>query len=82
MGDVSNLRMFRKQVERQQSEKQAAANRLLHGRSRRDKEQEKLRRDISQRSLDQHRIETGNTDEISGRETLGCDRRPQNKRES
>jgi hypothetical protein len=59
MGDVINLRTSRKQARRQLAEQTAAANRLAHGRSKTDRERAKLQDDKSQRTLDQHRIETG-----------------------
>ena len=81
MGHVVNLRISRKRAEREQRAEQAAANRLSHGRSKGQKDLEEMRRDVTHRRLDQHRIETGKTDEIAGRQTLDRDRRSQNERE-
>jgi len=48
MGDIVNLRMARKR-----------ANRLAHGRPKIDRAAEQSRREQARKSLDQHRIETG-----------------------
>ena len=82
MGDVVNLRTRRKQAERKQKADKAAANRLLSGRAKGQKELEEKNRDNAQRILDQHRIVTGRADEIAGRQTFDCDRRTQDERES
>jgi hypothetical protein len=59
MGEIVNLRRARKRVERQSAERDAAAKRLLHGRSKAER-QLSLKRDAKARSdLDRHRIETG-----------------------
>ncbi len=59
MGDLVNLRTARKQAKRRQAEKKAASNRLVHGRSKAERAVEQSRNDIARRSLDRHRIETG-----------------------
>lgn len=59
MGDVVNLRTARKRARRRQAEQTAAANRLVHGRSRSEQNLERSRRDKERRSLDQRRIEMG-----------------------
>jgi hypothetical protein len=59
MGDVVNLRTARKQSKRRRAEKEAAANRLAHGRSKAQRDLQQRRRDQAQKSLDQHRIEMG-----------------------
>jgi hypothetical protein len=59
MGDIVNLRKARKQAERQRNEKHAAANRLLHGRSKAERERDAAQRTKALRDLDRHRIETG-----------------------
>jgi Domain of unknown function (DUF4169) len=64
MGDIVNLRRMRKRVKRQLHEREAAAKRLLQGRSKAERE---TKRDAkARRDLDHHRIETGDNDEISG----------------
>ena len=59
MGEVVNLRRARKKSERQRAELKAAANRLLHGRSKAERMLDAQRNAKSRRDLDRHRIETG-----------------------
>jgi hypothetical protein len=59
MGDVVNLRRARKKIERQNAEREAAANRLQHGRSKAQRALDEKRNAKSHRDLDRHRIETG-----------------------
>ena len=59
MGDVIKLRAARKQAKRLSDEKRAAANRLLHGRSKAERDLEAARDTKARRDLDQHRVETG-----------------------
>jgi Domain of unknown function (DUF4169) len=59
MGDIVNLRRARKKAERQLAEQKASANRLLHGRSKAERELEAKRDAKASRDLDRHRIETG-----------------------
>ena len=59
MGEIVNLRTARKQVKRRQAEQKAASNRLTHGRSKPERTLEQSRGDQARKSLDQHRIETG-----------------------
>ena len=59
MGDIVNLRNARKRAERQRAERTASANRLLHGRSKAERELEAERKVKAHRDLDRHRIETG-----------------------
>ena len=59
MGDVVNLRTARKRAKRRDAEQKAAANRLAHGRTKADRTATRSRNDKAQRSLDQHRVETG-----------------------
>ena len=75
MGHVINLRTSRKRVEKQKDAVRAAANRLSYGRSRQQKNLEEARQHQAKRSIDEHRIETGIADEISGHQTLDRDRR-------
>lgn len=58
MGDVVNLRRARKKAERELGERTAAANRLLHGRSKSERELEANRDAKARRDLDRHRVET------------------------
>jgi hypothetical protein len=59
MGDVIKLRAARKQAERLRGEKRAAANRLLHGRSKAERNLHVARDTKARQDLDQHRVETG-----------------------
>jgi len=59
MGPVVNLRIERKRAKRRKAEQAAAANRLAHGRSKADQNLKRARSDKDRRSLDQHRIESG-----------------------
>jgi hypothetical protein len=58
MGDIINLRRARKKAERQAAERNAASNRLLHGRSKAERKLETLRDAEARRELDGHRIVT------------------------
>jgi len=58
MGDIVNLRRARKKAERQFAEQKASANRLLHGRSKAQRELETLRDAKARNELDRHRIVT------------------------
>jgi len=66
MADVLNLRMARKRAKKQQAEKDAATNRLAHGRPKSERRVEMVRRGKANRDLDFHRIEMGEADEIAG----------------
>jgi hypothetical protein len=59
MGDVIKLRTERKRAKRRSAAETAAANRLLHGRSKSAREIERERVARMNRSLDGLRIETG-----------------------
>jgi hypothetical protein len=59
MGDLVNLRRARKQADRREAEREAAANRLAHGRPKQERTLTRSNRDKAERSLDQHQIETG-----------------------
>ncbi|MFZ3358680.1 MAG: DUF4169 family protein [Xanthobacteraceae bacterium] len=59
MGPVVNLRQARKQVKRREAEREASAKRLVHGRSKAERNLKRSQNDKDRRSLDQHRIETG-----------------------
>jgi hypothetical protein len=59
MGDIVNLRKARKKIERQLEERQAAANRLSHGRSKAERNAEAARKAKARRHVDQHQVETG-----------------------
>lgn len=67
MAEIVNLRTARKRANRQRSEKQAAEARVSHGMSKADRELARLNQAKVRRGLDEHRIETGEADEIAGR---------------
>jgi hypothetical protein len=67
MATIVNLRTERKRAKRRQAGQQAASNRLAHGRSKAEQNLERSRSDKVQRGLDQHRIDTGEGNEIAGR---------------
>jgi hypothetical protein len=67
MGPIVNLRTERKRAKRRQAEQEAASRRLIHGRSKAEQNLERSQSDKASRSLDQHRIETGDGNEIPGR---------------
>ena len=59
MGDIIKLCAARKQANRVRDEKRAAANRLLHGRSKAERNLEVARDTKARRDLDKHRVDTG-----------------------
>ena len=59
MGDIINFRKARKQAKRAHTEQQAAANRLLHGRSKAERKLVATRDAKARRDLDRHQAETG-----------------------
>ena len=64
MGDVVNLKRFKKRGEREQAAKQAEANRALFGRTKAERARDEFLGERNTRALDQHlldqrRIENG-----------------------
>jgi hypothetical protein len=59
MGELINLRTARKQARRRRAEKEAASNRLAHGRPKAERRLKRSRSDKAKRDLDGHRIESG-----------------------
>ena len=57
MGDVVNLKRFKKRTERHQSEQQAEANRTHFGRTKSERILDERRGDRANDLLDQHRID-------------------------
>jgi hypothetical protein len=57
MGDVVNLKRFKKRAEREQSAKQADANRKRFGRSKSERVLDQHRTSRANDLLDQHRID-------------------------
>ena len=59
MGEIVNLRKVRKQFKRRDDAERAAANRIVHGRSKAERSLENARSTKIDRHLDGHRIEPG-----------------------
>ena len=57
MGDVVNLKRFRKRTEREQSAKQADANRTRFGRTKSERVLDERRTNRANDLLDQHQID-------------------------
>jgi hypothetical protein len=57
MGDVVNLKRFKKRTEREQSAKQADANRARFGRTKSERALDERRTTRASDLLDQHRID-------------------------
>jgi hypothetical protein len=57
MGDVVNLKRFKKRTEREQSAKQAEANRTRFGRNKSERVLDERRTKRANDLLDQHRID-------------------------
>ena len=58
MADPVNLRLFRKRKARAEKELQAAENRALHGRTKSERQRERLEAEKSASLLDAHRLES------------------------
>jgi hypothetical protein len=58
-GPIVNLRTERKRAKRREAEQEAAARRIVFGRSKKAANLERAQSDKARTSLDQHRIETG-----------------------
>jgi len=59
MGELVNLKRFKKRSEREQSAKQAEANRARFGRSKSERALDEQRNERATDLLDQHRIDDG-----------------------
>ena len=59
MGDVIKLREARRKAKRLRDDKDAAANRLLHGRSKAERKLDDARDAKARRDFEQHRVDTG-----------------------
>jgi len=57
MGELVNIKRFKKRREREQSERQAETNRALHGRTKSQRETDDMRAARERHLLDQHRID-------------------------
>jgi uncharacterized protein DUF4169 len=58
MGDLINLKRFKKRAQREQSAKQAEANRVRFGRSKSERTLEQRRTQRANELLDQHRTDS------------------------
>jgi hypothetical protein len=67
MVEIVNLRTARKRAKRRRNEERAAEARVSHGVSKADRTLSQAERSRMRRELDEHRIETGEADEIAGR---------------
>jgi hypothetical protein len=56
MGDVVNLKRFRKKTEREQAAKRAEENRARHGRTKSERQRDETTDRSFHEKLDQHRI--------------------------
>jgi Domain of unknown function (DUF4169) len=59
MGDIVNLRKIRKQAKKREDAERAAANRIVHGRSKAERDLQAGSTEKLNRHLDEHRIESG-----------------------
>jgi Domain of unknown function (DUF4169) len=57
MGDVVNLKRFKKRIEREQSAKKAEANRTRFGRTKSERALDERRNSRENELLDQHRVD-------------------------
>lgn len=65
MADIINLRHARKQKARQEKERAASHNRALHGRSKAEKERDRLAADKAEKFVEGHRRALAGTDDES-----------------
>jgi hypothetical protein len=61
MGDIINLRRFRKRAAKQRDDERAAANRAHHGRTKAARGLEATQKEKFRRDFDAHKIEKGET---------------------
>lgn len=59
MGEIINLRKFRKQTKKREDSERAAANRLAYGRSKSERDLKDKNSQKLNRHLEGHRIESG-----------------------
>jgi hypothetical protein len=62
MGDLINLRKARKQARRRRAEREAASNRLAHGRPKTERALEQSQSEKAERDLEAHRINGGDAE--------------------
>lgn len=61
MGDLFNLKQFKKRTERGEAAKKADTNRALFGRTKAEKKRDELHAQRARRLLDGHRVDDGNS---------------------
>ena len=61
MGEIVNLRKVRKQAKKREDAERAAANRIVHGRSKAERALQEARTARIQRHLEGHRLDTGDS---------------------
>ena len=59
MGDLVNLRQFKKRTAREETAKQSETNRALHGRTKGERSRDEQQAQRASDILDQHRIDDG-----------------------
>jgi ribosomal protein S2 len=59
MGDVINLRKVRKQAKKREDAERAAANRIVHGRTKAERDLQARNADRLDRHLEGHKIDSG-----------------------
>ncbi len=62
LGDIINLKQFKKRKTRAEKQQQADANRILFGRTKTEKTFAKNQQEKSERFLEQNRLETASPD--------------------
>ncbi len=67
MAEIVNLRTARKRAQRQRDAEHARQARVSHGVSKAARALARSEQSKARRELDEHRIETGESDEIAGR---------------
>jgi len=61
MGEIINIRRYRKRAAKQRDDERAAANRILHGRTRSQRVLEATQKEKFLQDFDAHKIEKGET---------------------
>jgi hypothetical protein len=61
MGEIVNLRKARKLAKKRDDAQLAASNRIVHGRSKSERELDKKNNEKLNKLLDRHKIDTGDT---------------------
>ena len=59
MGDLVNMKQFKKRTAREEAAKQSDTNRALHGRTKAERKNDEKIKQRASAALDQHRIDDG-----------------------